>query len=188
LLRELLAAPSIPHGAMTFLVDPIAVAEAYRVGVGGAFDAAVGGRFAPEYSSPIRVRGTVDKLQNVEWTLSGHISQNLPVNMGRGAIVRSGDVQILMVERGGPGSSPRLYESVGLDPRSCGIVVAKSPAGFRADYDPFVQGTFLADCPGCASPHWSDLKFENVTRPIWPLNSLADPNSANWCDSGWVNR
>lgn len=187
LLRELLAAPHIPHGALTFMLDPQAVAEASRIGVGGQFDFDVGGRLAPEYSSPVRVRGVVEKLQNVEWTLTGHISKNLPVNMGRGAIVRSGDVQILLVERGGPGSSPRLYESVGLDPRSCGIVVAKSPSGFRADYDPFVAGSLLADCPGCASPHWSEMRFDKITRPLWPLNSLATPNEANWCESGWVN-
>jgi microcystin degradation protein MlrC len=100
LLRELLLAPKIPHGAITFMVDPIAVGEASRVGVGGAFDADVGGRLAPEYSQPVRVRGIVERLQDVEWTLSGHISKNLPVFMGRGAIVRSGDVQILLVERG----------------------------------------------------------------------------------------
>lgn len=187
LLRELLAAPKIPHGAITFMVDPIAVAEASCLGVGGQFDFEIGGRLAPEYSSPVRVRGVVEKLQNVEWVLSGHISKNLPVNMGRGAIVRSGNVQILLVERSGPGSSPRLYESVGLDPRTCGIVVAKSPSGFRADYDPFVAGAFLADCPGCASPHWDEMNFDQITRPLWPKNSLESPNDANWCEQGWVN-
>ncbi len=186
LLKELLAAPTIPHGAITFMVDPIAVEEAYRVGVGGAFDADMGGRFAPEYSSPIRVRGIVERLQNVEWTLTGHISKNLPVNMGRGAVVRAGDVQILLVERGGPGSSPRLYETVGLDPRKCGIVVAKSPSGFRADYDPFVARTYLADCPGCASPHWNEMSFTKVDRPLWPLTPLATPAEAAWCEAGWV--
>lgn len=188
LLRELLAAPKIPYGALTFMVDPIAVAEAYRVGVGGQFDADVGGRLAPEYSSPVRVRGTVDRLQNVEWTLTGHISKNMPVNMGRGAVVRSNDVTILLVERGGPGSSPRLYESVGLDPRKCGIVIAKSPQGFRADYDPFVAGSLLADCPGCASPHWNDMRFDHVNRPLWPLTSIAAPSEATWCEIGWIER
>lgn len=186
LLKELLAAPTIPHGAITFMVDPIAVEVAYRVGVGGEFDSDVGGRLAPEYSTSVRVRGVVERLQNVEWTLTGHISKNLPVRMGRGAVVRAGDVQILLVERGGPGSSPRLYESVGLDPRTCGIVVAKSPSGFRADYDPFVAGTYLADCPGCASPHWDEMPFENVDRPLWPLNSIATPTDTAWCESGWV--
>ena len=48
LLKELLLVPNIPHGAITFMVDAHAVAEAERVGVGGMFDADVGGRFAPE--------------------------------------------------------------------------------------------------------------------------------------------
>jgi len=181
LLREFLKQQPIPHGAMTFLVDPEAVAHAEAVGVGGEFDAFVGGTFAPEFSDPLRFRGTVERLLNVHFTLNGHIGRELPIHMGRGAVVRSGDVWLLLVEKSGPGSSPLLYEAAGLDPRKCGIVVAKSPAGFRADYDPFVAATFLVDAPGCATPNWSRLKFRNIDQPLWPLHELARPSDAGWC-------
>src|SRR5207244_1698218 len=118
------------------------------------------GKFAPEYSQPVRLRGTVERLLDVKFILDGHISRNLPVNMGRGAVVRSGDVTVLLVETSGPGSSPRLYETAGLDPKTFGIVVAKSPAGFRAEYEPFAAGMLLADCPGCASPNWPKMRFD----------------------------
>jgi microcystin degradation protein MlrC len=185
LLRELLRQTSIPRGAITFVVDPEAVAAARTVGVGGPFDSLVGAAFAPEYSEPVRVRGTVERLLDVDFVLDGHIGKNLPIHMGRGAVVRAGDVSILFVEQSGPGSSPRLYETAGLDPRSCGIVVAKSPAGFRAEYDPFVAGTFLADCPGCAAPNWSRLNFHRISRPLSPLNRIDRPEEASWCETRW---
>ena len=97
-------------------------------------------------------------------------------------MVRSGDVQTLFVEKSGPGSSPQLYEAAGLDPRQCGIVIAKSPAGFRADYEPFCKAVFLADCPGCAMPNWSRLKFTHVTQPVWPLQDIEDPAEVAWCN------
>ncbi len=180
LLREFLVRDRIPHGAITFLVDPLSVAYAETVGEGGRFERAVGATFAPEYAEPVVLHGTVERLLDVKFTLDGHISRNLPVSMGRGAVVRSGDVTVLLVESSGPGSSPRLYESAGLDPKTCGLVVAKSPAGFRADYSPFVAAAILADCPGCASPNWSGLTFERVNRPLFPLDPIDTPAFAPW--------
>jgi microcystin degradation protein MlrC len=181
LLRELVNQQPIPHGAMTFLVDPTAVAHAEQAGVGGAFDKFVGGNFAPEYSEPLRFRGTVERLLPMQYELNGALGHKMPVQMGRSAVVRSGDVTVVFTEKSGPGSSPLLYETAGLKPRECGIVVAKSPTAFRADYDPFVAASYIADCPGCAAPNLSGLKFQNVNQPLWPLQEIAAPEEADWC-------
>lgn len=183
LLGELIKQQPIPHGAMTFLVDPTAVAHAERVGVGGTFDTFVGGNFAPEFSEPLHFRGTVERLLPMQFELNGALGHKMPVQMGRSAVVRSGDVAVVFTAKSGPGSSPLLYETAGLDPRQCGIVVAKSPTAFRADYDPFVAATFIADCPGCATPNWSWLKFRNVNQPLWPLREIGDPQEADWCQT-----
>lgn len=179
LLREFLKQPISGGGALTFVVDADAVAQAYAAGVDQNFDGYVGGRLS-EYSLPVRVQGKVTKLFDVKWVLSGHICDNLPIDMGRGAVVKSGDVTILLCERSGPGSSPKLYQCAGLDPKSFKIVVAKSPAGFRADYGPFAAEILLADCPGCAAPHWKSLKFEHVNRPLFPLDDMNHPK-VSWC-------
>jgi microcystin degradation protein MlrC len=181
LLRELINQQSIPHGAMTFLVDPEAVTQAEQAGVGGVFDALVGGKLAPEFSKPLRLRGVVERLLPMEFELNGALGRKMPVHMGRSAVVCSGDVSVLFTERSGPGSSPLLYETAGLKPRECGIVVAKSPTAFRAEYDPFVAATFIADCPGCAAPTWSRLNYRNVNRPLWPFQEMALREEATWC-------
>jgi microcystin degradation protein MlrC len=181
LLRELIEQQPIPYGAMTFLVDPQAVAHAEQVGVGGAFDTFVGGTLAPEFSEPLRFRGVVERLLPIQFELNGALGRKLPIQMGRSAVVRSGDVTVVFTETGGPGSSPLLYEAAGLKPRECGIVVAKSPTNFRADYDPFVAAAYIADCPGCATPNWSRLKFLNVNQPVWPLQEIAAPEEVQWC-------
>jgi microcystin degradation protein MlrC len=183
LLRELIDQQPIPHGAMTFLVDPKAVSHAEQAGIGGAFDTFVGGTFSPEFSEPLRFRGTVERLLPMEFELNGALGRKMPIQMGRSAVVRSGDITVVFTEKSGPGSSPLLYETAGLKPRECGIVVAKSPTAFRADYDPFVAATFIADCPGCATPNWSRLKFRNVNQPLWPLQEIHDPKEAEWCQA-----
>lgn len=179
LLGEFLRRPGIPDGALTFLIDPVAVRLAQQVGEGGVFDAEIGGRLS-RFCAPVRFTGRVEKLLDVKWVLDGHIARNLPIDMGGGAVVRSGDVTVLLCERSGPGSSPRLYECAGLDPRQFRIVVAKSPAGFRADYEPFAAKILLADCPGPAAPHWDRLPFHHVNRPLWPLDPIESPDEAPW--------
>ena len=181
LLRELIDQQPIPHGAMTFMIDPKAVAHAEHIGVGSTFDAFVGGTLAPEFSKPLWFRGIVERLLPIKYELNGALGHKLPVDMGRGAVIRSGDVTVVFTQTGGPGSSPLLYEAAGLKPRECGIVVAKSPTAFRAEYEPFVAAAYIADCPGCATPNWSLLKFQNAHRPLWPLQNIAAPEEADWC-------
>ncbi|MDA0831863.1 MAG: M81 family metallopeptidase [Planctomycetota bacterium] len=186
LLREFLSRESIPRGALTFMVDPQAVAVAKEIGEGGAFDAPVGGRYSPEFSTPVQVKGTVEKILDMKWTLTGHIGNNLPIDMGTGAVVHAGETTILLVERSGPGSSPVLYETAGLDPRNFGMVVAKSPSGFRADYGSFAAEILLADTDGCAPGNLQRLTYEHVHRPLWPLNPIASMEEARWTPAGYV--
>lgn len=181
LLREMLSRKRIPHGALTFLVDPGGVEMAARLGEGGGFKAFVGAAFAPEYGEPLELKGVVDRVVDLRFTLDGHIGKNLPIDMGQGAVVRAGDVTVLLCQRTGPGSTPKLYETAGLDPREYGIVVAKSPAGFRADYESMAAEILLLDGSGCASPHFDWLNFHTVSRPLWPLDRIDEPGEAKWC-------
>ena len=60
-------------------------------------------------------------------------------------------------------------------------MVAKSPEGFRFDYEPFAAGLVWASSPGCATPDLATVGYRRVTRPLWPLVDLADWRDADWC-------
>lgn len=179
LLRELLAR-DVPGGALTTMVDRQAVAEAARVGEGGRFSFAVGGKRDRVFSSPLPVNGTVLRIAPARYVLSGHGGHNLPVDMGTCAAVRVRDVTLLLVEAPGPGSTPLMYRCVGLEPTAYKIVVVKSPAGFRAEFGPLASLIILADCPGCASPRYDRLPYRNISRPLWPLDRIDDWRSVPW--------
>lgn len=186
LLRELLKHPQIPGGALLFLIDPESVAAAMIAREGGKFDSFVGAAYAPEYSDPVRLRGTVEKILNLTFQLEGHLGHHMPINMGKAAVVRSGDVTVLLVERSGPGSSPQVYEAAGLDPRKFKIVLAKSPAGFKADYESFAAKILLTSGPGCATASWTRLKFQRASTPTWPLREMQEISDAEWCEDAIV--
>ena len=104
------------------------------------------------------------------------------MDMGQSATVSAGDVVVLLVERPAAGSTPLMYRCVGLEPKDFKIVVVKSPAGFRADFEPFAAGIVLSGCPGCASSDLARLPYKNVTHPLWPLDDIdGDWRRVPWC-------
>lgn len=180
LAREL-SRRTIPEGALTIMVDPDAVAHARRVGPGGGFDHAIGGKRDNIFSRPLPVTGTVLFVRPVRYVLTGHLGGKLRIDMGDGAAVRIGNLVVLLVERTGPGSSPEMYRCVGLEPKDFKIVVVKSPAGFRADYESFAAHIILTACPGCANPRLTELPYTRASRPCWPLDDIDDWRDVDWC-------
>ena len=177
LLRELLGAP---FTALLFVVDPEAVAAARAAGVGATVTLPVGGKRDHVFSKPVTVTGRVRKLAPVEFVLSGHLADHLAIRMGMGAVIEAGKVTLLLVERTGPGSTPKLYRCMGLEPLDYHAVVVKSPAGFRAEYGPFAAAILLASCPGCAAPDFAALPFQRIDRPLWPLDPVEDWRAVEW--------
>jgi len=182
-LLQALAGEHIPGGALTTIVDPQAVAIARKAGAGGRFACEVGGRRDTVFSKPLLVEGEVCFIKPLQYTLSGHMADNLPVDMGVSAGVRIADVTVLFTERPGPGSSPMMYRCVGLEPRDFKIVIVKSPAGFRADYGPFAAGVILTAYPACANPVLEDLPYQRISRPLWPLDAIRQWRDVPWCQA-----
>ena len=179
LLKAMLA-KDIPGRALSIMVDPEAVAHARERGVGGLFEFAVGGKRDHVFSQPLAISGEVLSVKPARYVLSGHGGSNLPINMGLSALVRTRDVDLLLVEYPGPGSTPMMYRCVGVEPQDYKIVIVKSPAGFRAEFEPFAAQIILSDCPGCASPRLTELPYKNLTRPLWPLDDIQDWRSVEW--------
>ena len=179
LLAALLAEPIGEGGALAFCVDPESVARCAQAGVGATVDLRVGGKRDP-YSEPLAVSAQVERLGTLAYRLSGHGGHNFPVDMGRMARIRAGDVTVVLVEKSGPGSSPLLYEAAGADPRDFKIVLAKSPEGFRNDYEPFAAGILFCAAPGCAAPYLHQFRYGQTTRPLYPWDDLTDMDHAEW--------
>lgn len=166
-------------GALSYCIDPAAVQRCHEAGVGATFSLKFGGVDDP-FSEPLEIEATVISLSEIKFTHSGHAGHNLPVNMGRAAVIRHGSVTILLAERKGLGSTPRLYETAGLDPRKYKFVSAKSPEGFRHDYDSIGAGFLYCGAPGCAWENLKEMPFKRLNRPLYPLDEPADLDATSW--------
>ncbi len=152
--------------------DPEAVDAAFKAGIGGAFDALVGGKIDDQHGAPVRVTGKVRLLSDGSFVHYGPMSTGLSASMGRTAVVVSGGVEIIINEHRFQPVDPEAARSVGVDPAKRKIVVLKSAVHYRASYEPIAAEIVEVDGPGLASPNLSRFEFKNIRRPVFPIDPI----------------
>ncbi len=169
-LKHLVKAP-LTRPAAIFLVDPAAVARAIEAGPGATVTMKIGGAFDKKHSKPVKVTAYVRLISDGRWIARARgYNTGIMTCMGRSAVIEVGQVQILIAERSAMTVDPALFQSHGIDPVHCQIVVVKSPNGFRAAYEPIAKAIFMVDTPGVSTANLKALPFRRVPRPIYPLD------------------
>jgi microcystin degradation protein MlrC len=170
-LRELLR-HDWPRPALVTLVDPEIVETARRRGVGAELTAEVGGKRDRHFSKPLTLTTRVHGLFDARFLLSGHLARNLPIDMGPSAVLRSGQIHIVVTSRSGPHFAPQLFQAAGLDPFAASVLVAKSPCGFRAAYEQRARKILVVRAPGCAPSDFWNYEYHRIDRPLWPWDEI----------------
>jgi microcystin degradation protein MlrC len=163
-----------PRPALVTLVSPEAVVEARRRGVGAEWNATLGGTRAPRFAKPIQLPVRVQGLFDARFLMSGHLADNLAIDMGPSAVLRHKNVHIVVTSRSGPHFSPQLFQSAGLDPFAASVLVARSPCGFRAAYADRARRILMVRSRGCAPSDFWSYPYEHIDRPLWPWDEIAE--------------
>jgi microcystin degradation protein MlrC len=161
-----------PRGALITMVAPDIVAAADRAAPGSTLTTPIGGKRDTRFCKPIDVTATVIRTFDAAFTLNGHLGRNMPIDMGRSAVLRVNDVRIVVTSKSGPHFAPELFHAAGLDPYVQNVLVAKSPCGFRAAYAPRAAKILLVRAPGCAPSDYWTYPYENIPRPLWPWDEF----------------
>jgi microcystin degradation protein MlrC len=169
-----LLAANPERDCFTNLVDPVAAARLAAAGVGAEVELDLGARLAPACYTPLRVRGRVRVVSDGAFVNKTSGLQGVRSQRGPTAVLQVGRVAIVVAERAVIQWDPEFYRSVDLEPCAAQIVVVKSPAAFRAAYEPFAAGIFLLDSPGVCSPDLLSLPFVRIHRPLYPFDPLED--------------
>lgn len=172
-LRELLKY-RWPRTALVTLVSGDLVQKAQQAGTGVEFTAAVGGVRDCKFSQPVTLALCVENLFQATFTLSGHLARNLQIDMGPSAVLRTGDVRLVVTTRTGPHFAPQLFQAAGIDPFAANVLVAKSPCGFRAAYAARAEKIMVVKAPGCAPSDFWNYDFSNIPRPLWPWDEIGN--------------
>jgi microcystin degradation protein MlrC len=172
-LRELLKY-DWPRPALVTLVDADAVKMSRQRGVGAEISTEVGGKLNRRFAQPLQVTARVQNVFEARFVMSGHLARNMPIDMGLSAVLRCGQVHIVVTSRSGPHFAPQLFRTAGLDPFSASVLVAKSPCGFRAAYGAHARKILVVRAPGCAPSDFWNYPYRNIPRPMWPWDEMED--------------
>jgi microcystin degradation protein MlrC len=156
------------------VVDPQAVEEMIRAGVGQQVTLRVGAKFAPAFYRAVEVTGHVKSISDGDFVQKGPGFHGAVCHRGRTGVLRVGHIYLVVMERPVRQWDPELYRSVGLEPCDAQIVLVKSPAAFRAAYAPLAAAILLIDAPGVCSPNLRSFPFKRVCRPVYPLDEFED--------------
>jgi microcystin degradation protein MlrC len=89
-------------------------------------------------------------------------------------VLRSGQTRLVVTTKSGPHFAPELFQAAGFDPFTASLVVAKSPAGFRAVYGSHAAAIYSVRAPGCAPSDFWRYDFQQIPHPLWPWDELPD--------------
>jgi microcystin degradation protein MlrC len=171
-LLEALSQHHWPRPVLVPLVDPDLIQQATQAGVGSRLTVRIGGKRDQRFGKTILWEAEVERLFPAKFVMSGHIGTDLPIDMGDSAVLRQGDVHLLVTPRSGPHFAPEFFRSGGFEPYAAAVVVAKSPCGFRAVYQKQATAIYSVRAPGCAPTEFWKYPFVNIPHPLWPWDEF----------------
>ena len=171
ILRELVK-HDWPRPVLLTVVSPEVVQKVEALGAGAEDVFSLGGVRDNRFGTRIDFSAKVERLFDAQFTLSGHIGKNLPINMGRCAVLRQKNVVVVVTSRSGPHFAPELFQASGYDPFAASVLIAKSPCGFRAAYAARAAQIFSIRAPGCAPSDFWNYDYHNIPRPLWPWDEI----------------
>ncbi|MCI0362204.1 MAG: M81 family metallopeptidase [Planctomycetaceae bacterium] len=171
LLREMLKY-RWPRPVLVTVVAPEIVAQAQKLGIGANWSGSIGGIRDWRFGIRLPITAQVERVFDARFVMSGHLGRNLAIDMGPSAVLRLGQVRVIVTSRSGPHFAPELFRAAGLDPYAAVVVVAKSPCGFRAVYERQAAAIYSVRAPGCAPPNFWEYEYTEIPRPLWPWDEI----------------
>lgn len=161
------------------LWDPGAVQQMMAAGIGATVTLELGGKTdmpsIDRRGEPLLVTGKVKVLSDGEWVVRGPMYTGLVVQMGPTAVLDTGKMQIVIVSLHHEPWDQGIFLSVGIDPAQKRYVLLKSRIHYRAGFAPIATHTITLDGVGVTTSDNSLLRYENVRRPIYPLDNINEP-------------
>ena len=168
LFRSLLKArPRVPT-VFAFFWDPALVAAAHAAGPGGALSCRLGGRLTPDYGPPVTVEATVIRLTDGRFRNIGPMETNLPVALGRTAVLEVEGIRVIVTESCQAPNDPAYFALHGIDPATTRLLCVKAKNHFRAAFAPICSTIIEIDAPGPASADLGRYRFRHLPPELLP--------------------
>jgi microcystin degradation protein MlrC len=160
----------LEDAAFATICDPEAAAELTAAGEGATVSVTLGGKVDPTYGPPLDLTGEVVKVTDGSYLALGPRWGGTVQRLGPTAVLRVGGVDIVVASKRLQCTELETFTHAGIDPRAKSVVAVKSIHHFRAAYAPIAGHILVVDSGALATKDLSRLPYENLRRPIFPLD------------------
>ena len=154
--------------------DPASVALMVEAGEGATVTLALGGKTdfpaVGVKGAPLAVTGTVRRLTDGVFTVTGPMMTGTRIDMGRSAVLDTGTIEILVTEERHEPCDVGCFTHAGVDPAKKRYILIKSRQHFRAGFEPILKHVVMVSGPGITTSDYSLYPWKQVRRPIYPLD------------------
>lgn len=167
--------------AMFGICDPEAVTKMTAAGVGAEISLDLGGKMdmpaIGRTGEPLSVTGRVTAVTDGIFTITVPMGRGTQADMGPTAVLEVGSVKVVVCSRNVEPWDPGCFRSVGIEPTEMRYLILKSRIHYRAGFSDISTRDIPCNGVGVTSSDNSLFTFENVRRPIYPLdeNTPATP-------------
>jgi microcystin degradation protein MlrC len=169
ILRE-----GLDNAAAFAIFDPEAVQQAIAAGVGAEVTMSIGGKMAmpqiPGESRPLTITGTVKTISSGRFRNKGPSSRGVQMDMGPSVVIDTGKVEIAVISRHVEPNDLNCFYTLGIDPMQKRYLMLKSRIHWRAGLGSLAKAVVECAGHGVCTSDYSQLTFNNVRRPIYPLD------------------
>jgi len=130
----------------------------------------------------VTVGGKLEKVYNRPYTFTGQLIFKGDVREGarsggRAVVLKNQGTHLILTEEAPNTYFPNFFTSLGLDLMKADVVVAKNLFPFRIRFLQYNRKTFNVVSAGTTNIDVFQIKYNNITRPIYPLDEV---NSWQW--------
>ncbi|WP_417818449.1 M81 family metallopeptidase [Tritonibacter scottomollicae] len=163
LLQEALS-QNLGGVALGTIWDPMAVRLCFAAGEGADLDLRFGGKTSAHAGAPIDAKVTVTRLQRDAVQSFG----TSVVPLGDCAVIRIGDLDIVLNTNRSQTFSPDLFTNLGIDIAKKRIVIVKSTNHFHGAFAPVAGEILYAAVDGPYPNNPAHTDYTHLTRALWP--------------------
>lgn len=157
--------------AATVVMDIAAAEKARREGVGSTALYRLGASCTPKMPGPAELNCKVISVHKGKFRMAGPAGKGLVMDIGKTAVLRSGNTDILVCERPGGTGDLNFYRGFGIEPTEYDLIVVKANTSFREVYTPIAADIFIADTYGAAAADFTVLPFNRLDKGnFYPFN------------------
>jgi microcystin degradation protein MlrC len=154
--------------------DPAAVGRMIDAGEGARITLTIGGRFDMPMldlaGEPLQVTGTVKRITDGRFTITGPMMTGMTVDLGRTAVLDTGAIEILVSEGRSEPYDLGVFTHADIDPARKKFLLIKSRQHFRAGFEPIAAHIVMAAGPGVCASDIALFPYKKLRSPIYPID------------------